>query len=204
MYKSKLKRRDLSIDMTAMCDVAFLILIFFMLCAHPKVQRPVDIERPAASGGIYDPGGGDLKIIVAQGKIMVELDNRDKAKTLAKMGEKYHVSFTRAELAKFEKIETIGVPMAAMKQYLDHYYDGKAFMEQPGIRMDLKNNELFDWVMAARLASRESHGYEPVMMIDADKSAMYPEIKNVVNTLTSQKIFKFDLMHDMKYSKAAI
>jgi len=204
MYKGKLKRQNLSVDMAAMCDIAFLILIFFILCANPKAQRPVDVERPLASGGIYDPGEGNFKIILAQGKTMVELENRDRAKVLTKMGEKYHISFTAVELAKFDKIGTIGVPMAAMKQFIDGYYNVKAFMEQPGIRMDSKNNELFDWLIAARQVSKENHGYDLSMTIDADKSAMYPEIKNVINTLESQKIFKFDLMHDIKHSKAAI
>jgi biopolymer transport protein ExbD len=204
MYKGKLKRQNLSVDMTAMCDIAFLILIFFILCTSPKAQRPVDMERPLASGGIYDPGDNQFKIILADGKTMVELESRDRAKVLTKMGEKYHIVFTATELAKFDKIETIGVPMGAMKQFIDGYYNVKVFTEQPGIRMDSKNNELFDWLIAARQVSREIHGYDLSMMIDADKSVMYPEIKNVINTLTSQKIFKFDLMHDMKHSKAAI
>lgn len=42
------------------------------------------------------------------------------------------------------------------------------------------------------------------MMINADKSTTYTEIKNVINTLESQKIFKFELMHDIKHSKATI
>jgi biopolymer transport protein ExbD len=204
MHNRKLRRQNLKVDMAAMCDVALLILIFFILCSTPKAQRPVDVGHPLASGGIYDPDDGNFKIVIAPGKMMVELESRDRAAALVKMGEKYHISFTAAELAKFNKIENIGVPMAAMKQFIDGYYNAKAFMEQPGIRMDLKNNELFDWLTAARLVSRTNQGRDLSMIIDADKSAMYPEIKNAINTLVSQKIFKFDLMHDTKHSKTVI
>jgi len=204
MHNRKLRRKNLTVDMAAMCDVALLILIFFILCARPKSWRPIVVERPLASGGIYDPGDGNFKIILSQGKMMVELESGDRAEVLAKMGEKYHVSFTPAELARFSKIETIGVPMAGMKRFIDGYYNAKAFMEQPGIRMDSKNNELFDWLIAARDVSKASHGYDLKMIIDADKSVMYPEIKNAINTLASQKIFKFDLMHDIKSSQALL
>ena len=40
MPKHKPKRSAPSIDMTAMCDVAFLLLTFFMLTAKAKPQEP--------------------------------------------------------------------------------------------------------------------------------------------------------------------
>ena len=41
MGKIKMQKKSTSIDMTAMCDVAFLLLTFFILTATAKVPEPL-------------------------------------------------------------------------------------------------------------------------------------------------------------------
>ena len=40
MPRVKVARKSTAIDMTAMCDVAFLLLTFFILSAKPKTSGP--------------------------------------------------------------------------------------------------------------------------------------------------------------------
>jgi biopolymer transport protein ExbD len=41
MPRVKVARKSTATDMTAMCDVAFLLLTFFILTAKPKTPDPV-------------------------------------------------------------------------------------------------------------------------------------------------------------------
>ena len=48
MPKVKAKRQSVSLDMTAMCDVAFLLLTFFMLTAKFRPEEAVTIVPPSS------------------------------------------------------------------------------------------------------------------------------------------------------------
>jgi biopolymer transport protein ExbD len=205
MYRGKLKRKNLSVDMTAMCDVAFLILIFFILVAKPKIWRPIEIERPLASGGIYDPDGDEVKILIAQGKVMFEIPNKeDRRLVLSKIGVKHHISFSISELKNFEKIETISVPISVLKQFIDGYDNGKTFDKQSGILINPTNNDLADWIDATKMVYKEDHGKGVAFIIDADKRELYPDIEKIMNILGSQGIFKFQLNYDIKQTKQKV
>ncbi|MBL7836468.1 MAG: biopolymer transporter ExbD, partial [Bacteroidetes bacterium] len=46
MPKIKVPRKSTSIDMTAMCDVSFLLLTFFMLTSKFRPPEAVPIDLP--------------------------------------------------------------------------------------------------------------------------------------------------------------
>lgn len=64
MPKHKPKRSAPSIDMTAMCDVAFLLLTFFMLTAKAKPQETVIVDTPTSISETKLPDAGTLTILV--------------------------------------------------------------------------------------------------------------------------------------------
>jgi len=49
MAKIKMSKKAASIDMTAMCDVAFLLLTFFILTATAKVPEPITVDTPSST-----------------------------------------------------------------------------------------------------------------------------------------------------------
>ena len=55
MPKVKLPRKSTNIDMTAMCDVAFLLLTFFMLATKFKPDEPVVVKTPSSISEIPLP-----------------------------------------------------------------------------------------------------------------------------------------------------
>ena len=59
--------------MTAMCDVAFLVLAFFILTAKPKQWLPVDVKLPVVKGAISEGGANVAVIIIAQDRVMFEI-----------------------------------------------------------------------------------------------------------------------------------
>ena len=48
MPRPKIARKSTTVDMTAMCDVAFLLLSFFILTTKFKPSEAVPIETPTS------------------------------------------------------------------------------------------------------------------------------------------------------------
>jgi len=70
--KGKGKRIAVSIDMTPMVDVAFLLLIFFMSTTQFKPPEQVSVSLPASSSEIKVPESGVIVVTVTkQGKFFI-------------------------------------------------------------------------------------------------------------------------------------
>jgi biopolymer transport protein ExbD len=67
MPRVKIPRKSTSIDMTAMCDVAFLLLTFFILTAKPKVEDPVPVDTPGSASQVLLPES-DIATLTIGGK----------------------------------------------------------------------------------------------------------------------------------------
>ncbi|MGI8636708.1 MAG: ExbD/TolR family protein, partial [Segetibacter sp.] len=48
MSRPKIARKSTSVDMTAMCDVAFLLLAFFILTTKFKATENIKVETPSS------------------------------------------------------------------------------------------------------------------------------------------------------------
>lgn len=74
----KMKRRGPSLDMTAMVDVAFLLLTFFMLTAQFSKPDPVPIVLPSSNTQIKLPASNILMITVGEdAQIYIGEDGQD-------------------------------------------------------------------------------------------------------------------------------
>jgi biopolymer transport protein ExbD len=82
--KGKGKRIAVSIDMTPMVDVAFLLLIFFMSTTQFKPPEEVSVSLPASSSEIKVPESGVIVITVTkQGRFYIG-DETGKATEIAR------------------------------------------------------------------------------------------------------------------------
>jgi len=201
MPRVKVARKSTAIDMTAMCDVAFLLLTFFILTAKPKVEDPSKAEVPASSKEVTIPDDNVMTISIGKGnKIFFGISGNDvRIETLKAMGEKYNLTFTPAEQNKFANTEIFGVPMAQIKQFLNTPSDQMKTFEQRGIPADTTgNSELANWIINARKADRGLHGKDFSIAIKGDRLEEYPAVATVINILGNQKLFKFDLITTLR------
>ncbi len=77
MPKVKVKRASSAVDMTAMCDVAFLLLTFFILTAQFRAQDAATIETPSSISGIKVPDKDIMTIALDKdGKVYFGIDNQ--------------------------------------------------------------------------------------------------------------------------------
>jgi biopolymer transport protein ExbD len=197
MPRVKVARKSTFIDMTAMCDVAFLLLTFFILTAKPRVEDPAKADVPPSSKEQAIPDDNVAMITIGQGnKVFYSVTGTDiRTEALQAMGDKYQVTFTPEEKARFAVTEVFGVPMSQMKQFLNMTAEDKKTYQPPGIPTDTTtNNELSNWVLVSRQADKGLHDKDLTIAIKGDRREQYPAIKMVIDNLQRQKINKFSLI----------
>lgn len=214
MGKAKVKRASTAIDMTAMCDVSFLLLTFFVLTATARQPEVLVVDTPASSTPDKLPDDGLGIISVADGKIFFTVKNPTvRELTLKNMSQKYGVAFSAEEYEKFKKLDEFGVPIKNLRQLLSLPDDQQRKPEiQTGIPVDSTEtvtNELYSWVQEARKAtveynrSREGEkGFEdpgPMKVaIKANAEEKYPTINLIIETLRNQKQNKFSFVTGLR------
>jgi biopolymer transport protein ExbD len=197
MPRAKVKRSSTSIDMTAMCDVSFLLLTFFILTATARQPDPLDISIPSSTYKIPVPDIDIAKLSIGHGKVFYEVVGKDvKMATLDKMAEQYKISFTPEERQRFGVIQAFGVPIQNLKQFIalrDEATRTKSPL-QTGIPIDSANNQLAAWILNSRKSVAELHSTSMRISIKGDAEEEYSNIKTIVDILQEQKINKFSLI----------
>ncbi|WP_016991232.1 ExbD/TolR family protein [Flavobacterium sp. ACAM 123] len=199
MAKIKIKKNPGSTDMTAMCDVAFLLLTFFVMTSTAKIPEALPVDTPASTVQTKLPESDLATLTVGKGMVFFDLKGKQvRMRTLELMGEKYGVDFTDAEKNTFSRMDDFGVPIANLKQIIDMKASDRSKAEQPGIPTDSLNNQLKEWIYNARLANIEVNDKELQVAIKGDAKEEYPAIKQVMDILQDQKINSFSLVTGLR------
>lgn len=205
MPKVKPHRKAPSIDMTAMCDVAFLLLTFFMLTAKAKPMEIVQVDTPSSISETKLPDVGTLTILVGKdGKVYLDMaGSHTRRELIDQMNSQYPMNLTEKEKIQFANSGAFGVPRNRMKSWLDAEPSQRAEFDSPGIPSDTIDNELAPWIHNARLAQfkMKQEGKvkeEYVMVVKADADTPYDAIQRVINTLTDINVNKFNLITSME------
>lgn len=187
--------------MTAMCDVAFLLLTFFMLATKFKPEEPVVVKTPSSISEIPLPDVDIMLLTVDQkGRIFFSIDNKLKRKALIEdVNTERNLNLTDAQMNNFAIGGSVGIPFSQLSSYLNMSSDQQAEIgkDAPGVPVDTSvlspNNELATWVKSARINNPKLR-----ICIKADGDAAYPHVKKIISTLEGYKIFKFNLITNMK------
>lgn len=191
MPKVKIPRKSTAIDMTAMCDVAFLLLTFFMLTTKFKPDDPVIVDIPSSISEIKLPETDILTITISkEGKVFFGIDGQHtRQELLSKISKKYQINFTDEETQSFSVVSSFGIPVDNLKQFLSLKPDQRDKIEQPGIPVDSLNNQLGDWILYARQSNPNFR-----IAIKGDREANFPVVKQVIATLQEKKVNKFNFI----------
>jgi biopolymer transport protein ExbD len=125
MPHAKLPRKSTNIDMTAMCDVAFLLLTFFMLATKFKPDEPVVVKTPSSISEIILPDRNIMLITVdPKGRIFFSIDDTVIADKPARRSLIDEINYDKGlklnedESKSFEIGPSIGVPFSQLKSFL--------------------------------------------------------------------------------------
>lgn len=200
MARPKVKRTSTAIDMTAMCDVSFLLLTFFVLTATARQPEALQVDTPASVTQVKIPDD-KLGIITVgnDGQYFFGIKGKEiRMRTLDLMSEKYGIPFTAEEKQRFALMDEFGVPIGNLKQLIGMDMDARA---KPGLQKGIPadttkelSNQLFHWVFSARTATASLYNEQMRISIKGDKSEKYPHIKMVIDVLQNQNLNKFSLI----------
>ncbi|WP_297982568.1 biopolymer transporter ExbD [uncultured Chryseobacterium sp.] len=193
MARVKPKRHGVVTDMTAMCDVAFLLLTFFILTTQFKKPDVEQIKPPSSISETLLPDASLMTInATPEGKFYFQpVENAsERLQVLDNMGKKYGTTFTNAEKASFQKVQAIGVPMSRLKSYLNMSdEEQKSYKDPQGVPMDSTNKQLVDWVQQSLAVNPD---YK--LAIKGDVNTKYPKVKALFEGLRDIDFLKFWLI----------
>lgn len=195
----KMNKKSASTDMTAMCDVAFLLLTFFILTATAKVPEALLVDMPASTVQSMLPESNLATLTIGKGKVFFDLKGKEvRIQTLEKMAEKYGMEFTDENKKEFSLMEGFGVDIASLKSIIEMKSSERLKANQPGIPKDSLNNQLAEWLKFARQANIDINDKELEIAIKGDAKEEYPSIHKVMDILQDQKINSFSLVTGLR------
>jgi biopolymer transport protein ExbD len=196
MPKVKIPRKSTNVDMTAMCDVAFLLLTFFILATKQKPPEVLTVKTPSSVSSKAAPEKSILITLTKEGKVFLMLgDDTKKDAIIEDFNTTRGLQLTPDELRKFKKTEFIGLPVNKLKSALNATQEiPPALMD--GIPTDSTNNELAFWLRSVTNAYKgeDQRKLQEMILVKGDGEALYPIFKNVKEALKANEIFKFRIV----------
>lgn len=189
--------------MTAMCDVAFLLLSFFILATKFKPPEALSVITPSSVSSKIAPDKNVVMITIDhEGKAYFSVSDgnkQEKKEIIEAVNTSKNLGLTEAEKQNFylNASAYVGVPFSQLKPYLDLGPDQLKAFKQPGIPVvDSTNNELIDWMRAAVSVSAGGgfSGGHMVILVKGDDAAKYPSFQGVIIAFKKNDQLKFQLV----------
>ena len=196
MPKVKIPRKSTTIDMTAMCDVAFLLLSFFILATKQKPPEALAVTPPNSVSSKAAPDKSILITLTTDGRAFLMLgDETKKAEILNNINLTQGLNLTPAEMIKWNKQQFIGVPLSQVKSSLALEQEMPA-SKLPGIPIDSSKNELIAWLKSVTnvYAGSDQRKLQEMLLIKGDNAALYPAFKSIKEAFKKNELFKFRIV----------
>ena len=197
MPKVKIPRKSTHIDMTAMCDVAFLLLSFFILATQFKPAEALEVKTPTSvSTELAKLEDVVLVTFDKDGRVYFSVSDAntgEKADIIEAINTSKNLGLTPQEMQNFKNSGSyIGVPLAQLKSFLQKTPEQVSGMTLPGIPVtDTLNNEMTEWV---RVAVAAFQGAKMNLMVKGDNNAKYASFKGVIDAFKKNDQMKFQMV----------
>ena len=198
MARPKIPRKSTSIDMTAMCDVAFLLLSFFILTTKFKPSEAVPISTPNSVAAKFAPEKDFIMISLnSEGHVYLSVgdskgDRDKKQELLTLLNTSHSLGLSNNDIAALVKAPFIGVPISQLAQQAKLSPEQMTSKNLPGIPcQDTANNELTIWI---RAAADVYQGEKMTLLLKGDNAAKYPVFKNIITAFKKNDLLKFQMV----------
>lgn len=199
MPKVKIPRKSTAIDMTAMCDVAFLLLTFFILTTKFRAAEVVQIDIPSSTARIPIPDKDIMMFNIApDGRIFFGLDDQNtRLKLLDRLATQYQLTFTPKQKDAFRTLELWGMDIRALPAFLDKEPNERANIQQPGLKIDTTGGAQIEDLI---LFSRQENNLLRIA-IKGDKTTEYKSFDKLIEALQNRKVNKFNIITSARAAK---
>lgn len=211
MPKVKMKRQNVTMDMTAMCDVAFLLLTFFILTTKFRPNEPVQVDIPSSLAQIPLPEKDILLISVGNdGRVFFGVDDQNtRMALLDELANRKNFQVTGEMQKTFKLLDQFGLPLEQLSQLLTLPPDQLSGFKQAGLRcnpkalipgmprqngdVDTAKNDLGELIVLARTLNENLR-----IAVKADKGTDYKNVDDVIETLRKTNSNRFNLITSAK------
>jgi biopolymer transport protein ExbD len=197
MPKVKIPRKSTIVDMTAMCDVAFLLLSFFILATKQKPPEVMAVNPPNSISAKAAPDKSILITMTKDGRAFISLgDETKKMEILENVNLTQSLGLSPDEMAKWRREEFYGLPLGQVKSSLA-LSTPISPAKLPGIPiMDTTKNELETWLRSVTnvYAGEDQTKLQQMLLVKGDGEALYPVFKNVKRAFKKNQLYKFRIV----------
>lgn len=183
--------------MTAMCDVAFLLLTFFILTTKFRPQEAVQIDIPSSTAQIPIPEKDIMLFQISpDGRIFFGLDDQfTRLKLLDRLSAQYQLAFSEEQKESFKTLESWGMDIRNLPEFLDLDPTERGRVQQPGLNIDTTGgqHQVEDLILFSR---QENNNLR--IAIKADKTTEYRSFDKLIDALQNRKVNKFNLITSAK------
>jgi len=193
MGRAKIKRGSTNVDMTAMCDVAFLLLSFFILTTKFKPSEAIDVSPPSSVASKIAPEKDAFLVSISkEGKVFISMsDAAMKEDVINELNSTRQLNYSAQDIENFKKANFVGVSLGQLKQFISMTPDQVKNVTLTGVPYDSTNNELQAWINSAVNAYKNR---KVNFLIKGDNAAKYPAFKGVIEAFKKNEIFKYQLI----------
>lgn len=191
MGRAKLPRKSTNIDMTAMCDVAFLLLSFFILTTKFKPAEAIAVTTPNSVAAKVAPDKDIVMITIDKdGKVFITMDDEQKKEAVCTyLNTNLNLNMN---VAAFKKAGFFGAPFSSMASFLSLPEEQRKGDKLPGIPvLDSTDNQMNTWMRAIKDAYL---GSKMNLLVKGDNAAKYPAFKAVIDAFKKNDELKFQMI----------
>lgn len=191
MGRAKLPRKSTNIDMTAMCDVAFLLLSFFILTTKFKPAEAIAVTTPNSVAAKVAPDKDIVMVTIDKdGKVFITMDDEQKKEAVCTfLNTTLNLNMN---VAAFKKAGFYGAPFSSMASFLSLPEEQRKGDKLPGIPvLDSTDNQMNTWMRAIKDAYL---GSKMNLLVKGDNAAKYPAFKAVIDAFKKNDELKFQMI----------
>ncbi len=192
MARPVISRKTPSIDMTAMCDVAFLLLSFFILATKLKPAEAIPVTNPNSVSTQVAPDKDVILVTINKdGKVFLAIQDEDKKKSIIEgVNTLRSLGLSSDQIDKLSKQSVIGVPLTNLKE--QSAMNEKDLTDKlPGMSVDSSDNDMKTWI---RATNEVYIGTPANFVIKGDNVAKYPGFRSVIDAMKANEQFQFKLV----------
>ncbi|MBC7587097.1 MAG: biopolymer transporter ExbD [Chitinophagaceae bacterium] len=192
MARPKIPRKSTAIDMTAMCDVAFLLLSFFILTAKPKANEAITVTPPSSVASKKAPEKDVVLVSInSDGKVFISMDDKSQMEYIA--NSLNNTKNLGIDAKKFSQLEFIGVPFSGLARVSLLPKEQQNDKVLTGIPIDTTKgaNEMVEWM---KIIKEAYNGKKMYLLLKGDNVSKYPSFKGVISAFKKNDFLKFQMV----------
>ncbi|MGN6618264.1 MAG: ExbD/TolR family protein [Ilyomonas sp.] len=197
MARPKIPRKSTTVDMTAMCDVAFLLLSFFILTTKFKPSEAVPINTPSSVASKIAPEKNLVMVSLnPDGKVYISVgdgkeDKQAEEDIIRSVNQSRNLGLSDADIQALVRAPFIGAPFSQLSQQAKMKPEQMNSKTLPGIPVDSANNQMIEWM---RATNEVYQGKKLNLLLKGDNVAKYPAFKGIIDAFKKNDLLKMQMV----------